>query len=107
MTFITTANPDRAGPDQPLGWDAGELAALIADLHHKVLDLAMVGEAETVAMGHTLSAPFPRLAVQALPLPGTRHPTPEWSKRIPALTSSMAAMIPECPSPRSSVRCAS
>jgi hypothetical protein len=29
------------------------------------------------------------------------------AQRIPALTSSMAAMIPECPSPRSSVRCAS
>jgi hypothetical protein len=28
-------------------------------------------------------------------------------ERIPALMSSMAAMIPECPSPRSSVRCAS
>jgi hypothetical protein len=72
MTFVTKANPDRA-PDHPLGWDAEQQAELTADLHHKVMNLAMVGEPATMEIANTMSEHLPRLAVQALPLPGTRH----------------------------------
>ncbi|SKT53671.1 Uncharacterised protein [Mycobacteroides abscessus subsp. massiliense] len=91
MTFVTTANPDRS--KHPMGWDAGRLSELIAGLNHAVLKTMQVGEADTLAASSALVQAFPRLAYQALPIPGTMHNA--GMEQREAAIHGMSAMLAE------------